>query len=240
MKKIITLCIGLLFISTIHAQWFGNKKVTGNGNVVKTDRNTGDYDEIGVAGMFDVILVSGKEGKLTIEAEENLLEYIETEVNGNTLKIKTTKGINLRPRKKILITIPFEDISAVSLAGSGSITGKDLIKASAFETSLAGSGDINLAVETDKLESNIAGSGDIKLKGKARVYEGRISGSGDIHAYELIADEVNTAVSGSGDIQVHCNGKLTARISGSGSVLYKGNPKEDSKVSGSGKVKKAS
>ncbi len=240
MKKIITLCIGLLFISTLNAQWFGNKKVTGNGNVVKTDRKTESYDEISVAGMFDVVLVSGREGNLIIEAEENLLEYIETEVKGSSLKIKTAKGINLRPHKKILITVPFEDISEVSLAGSGSITGNDLIKARGFETNLAGSGDIDLAVEADNLESNIAGSGNIKLKGKAKFYEGNISGSGDIHAYELMADEVNAAISGSGDVQVYCNSTLTARISGSGSVLYKGNPKEDSKISGSGKIKKAS
>src|SRR5690606_22271211 len=101
-----------------------------------------NYDEIGVAGMFDVVLVSGGEGHITIEAEENLLEYIETEVKGSTLKIKTTRGINLRPRKKILVTIPFEEISAVSLAGSGSITGKSPVRASGFSTSLAGSGDI--------------------------------------------------------------------------------------------------
>ncbi|WP_268223016.1 head GIN domain-containing protein [Sinomicrobium oceani] len=240
MKKIIALCIGLLFASTIHAQWFGNKKVTGNGHVVKTDRKTGDYDHIGVAGMYDVVLVSGTEGNITIEAEENLMEYIETEVKGNTLNIKTTRGINLRPRKKIRITVPFRDISAVSLAGSGSITGQDLIKANDFKTSLAGSGDIDLAVEAGKVESNIAGSGDIRLKGKTKVYEANVSGSGDIHAYDLIAEQVHTAVSGSGDIQVHCNDMLKARVSGSGNISYKGNAREDSKVSGSGKIRKTS
>lgn len=236
MKQLTTICLGLLFISTANAQ-FWNKKISGNGNVTTVERKTGNYDKIGVAGMFDVELVSGKEGNISITAEENLLEYIETEVKGSSLKIKVKKGVNLRPRKKMLVIVPFEDISEVSLAGSGDIVGKDLIKANDFETNLAGSGDIDLLVEATDLESNIAGSGDIKLRGKADVYEGNVSGSGDIDAYELIAEEVNVAISGSGDIQVHCNQKLQARISGSGNVLYKGNPaKEDSKVSGSGKV----
>lgn len=238
MKQLITLCLGLLFISTANAQ-FWNKKISGNGNVTTVERTTGDYDKIGVAGMFDVELVSGKEGKLTITAEENLLEYIETEVQGNSLKIKVRKGVNLKPRKGIHIVVPFKDISEVSLAGSGDIVGRDLITSDHFETNLAGSGDIDLAVEAGQLESNIAGSGDIKLHGKAGVYDGRVSGSGDIDARDLKAGDVNAAISGSGDIHVHCDGKLEARISGSGNVLYSGNPtKEDSKVSGSGKIEK--
>ncbi|MBC9795967.1 head GIN domain-containing protein [Sinomicrobium weinanense] len=236
MKQLMTLCLGLLLMTSANAQ-FGKKKISGNGNLTTEERKTGSYDKIGVAGMFDVDLVSGKEGNISITAEENLLEYIETEVQGNLLKIKTQKGVNLRPHKKIVITVPFEDISEVSLAGSGNIVGKDLIKANDFETNLAGSGDIDLFVETEDLESNIAGSGDIKLRGKSNVYEGNLSGSGDIDAYELITEDAEVSISGSGDIRLHCNQKLKARVSGSGNVLYKGNPaKEDSKVSGSGKV----
>ncbi|WP_461533643.1 head GIN domain-containing protein [Sinomicrobium sp.] len=238
MKKIITLCFALSLFTTTNAQWFGNKKITGNGNVVKTDRKTKDYDEIGVSGIFDVVLVPGTEGNLIIEAEENLIPYIETEIKGNTLKIKTTKGVSLRPKRDIRITVPFEALSAVSLAGSGNISSNAAIKASTFKTNLAGSGDISLEVEAPNVQSNIAGSGDIILKGTADNYKANVAGSGDIKADELITGKTEVSVSGSGDIRVYCNEKIIAKIIGSGNVLYKGNAKEDSKILGSGEIRK--
>lgn len=79
MKNAITIC--LLALSTIptHAQWWG-KGIKGNGNKTSTTRSVGDYDQVHVAGFFDVELVAGPEGSLTIAGESNLLEYVITEV----------------------------------------------------------------------------------------------------------------------------------------------------------------
>tara|TARA_B100001059_G_C17694661_1_gene506843 strand:+ start:617 stop:748 length:132 start_codon:yes stop_codon:yes gene_type:complete len=41
-------------------------------------------------------LKKGEEGKISIEGEENLLEYIVTEVSRGILKIQVEKGINLK------------------------------------------------------------------------------------------------------------------------------------------------
>lgn len=242
MKKTAVLIAGLLVTSLASAQWWGNEKVKGNGNVVTKERNVGSYDEVSVAGSFDVELVYGTEGKLTITAEENLIEYIETEVEGDNLKIKPQKGYNLSPsnNKKILIIVPFESISKVALAGSGDVVSKNTIKATDFTAALAGSGDLVLTVESTNLEGKVAGSGDLKLSGKTNNFECSLAGSGDVHAYEMKAQNVEVSIAGSGDIRVFCDGgTLKARVSGSGDVHYQGNPdKIDSKVAGSGDVSK--
>lgn len=240
---ITTLCLAFfLTTASVNAQWWGSEKVKGNGNMVTKERKTGDYDAISVAGSFDVELVSGREGNITISAEENLIKHIETEVKGDVIKIRIEKGYSLRPSrgKKILITVPFKDISKVSLAGSGDVfTKNSSIKANSFKASLAGSGDIVLDVDATTVEGSLAGSGDISLKGSATDFECRVAGSGDIHAYDLKARNVEVSISGSGDVQVHCDGSLKGRISGSGGIKYKGSPdKEDTKVSGSGSISK--
>ena len=107
MKKLTTLAVVLAITVSCSAQW--GKKVKGNGNTVTIDRSTGDYDAIAVSGWFDVDLVDGKEGKLTIEGESNLLEYIVTEVKNGKLVLKIEKGINLKPSNwngGIRITVP--------------------------------------------------------------------------------------------------------------------------------------
>ena len=195
---------------------------------------------VAVSGWFNVDLVDGKEGELTVEGEENLLEYIITEVNNGKLSIKTEKGVNLKPSNwndGIRITVPVESIDAVSLSGSGDIVGKTRIKAGDFKTAMSGSGDITLDLETDSMTAAMSGSGDMNLSGKTKDFDATISGSGDIKAYDLEADNVEAVISGSADIKVTANKKLKARVSGSGDISYRGNPeKVDTKTSGSGDI----
>jgi len=239
MKKTTVFIIALLCSVTIHAQW-GKKKVKGNNNVTTETRTTSDYSSIGVAGFFDVDLVDGEEGHITLEGESNLLEYVITEVKDGSLKIKVKKGVNLKPSmgKKIHVTVTVKDIKGVSLAGSGDIVSKVSLKASTFKTSLAGSGDITLDVNADEMKVSIAGSGDISLKGSAKHVKASIAGSGDISAFGFKADKVSASISGSGSVEIHAEDEIKARIAGSGDIIYTGNPsKEDSKVSGSGRIR---
>ena len=80
MKKSILLVVALLTVSITNAQWWGSKKIKGNGEVTTETRSTGDSDGVKCAGSMDYVLVAGTEGKITIEAESNLMEYIITEI----------------------------------------------------------------------------------------------------------------------------------------------------------------
>lgn len=239
MKNLITLSIILLFSTQIQAQWWG-KSIKGNGEVTTENRTTqGDYDEISVAGFFNVTLVKGAEGNLTIEGESNLLQHVITEVDGDRLIIKVEKKQNLKPSwgKDIRITVPFEYISKISLSGSGEIMSKDVIKARDFSVSVSGSGDINLEVESQTTDSRVTGSGDLVLTGNTKEHNASVTGSGDLEAGRFKADTVDAKVTGSGDIRISCEKAIRARVTGSGDIEYVGNPqKQDTKVSGSGDI----
>jgi hypothetical protein len=240
MKNSIQLVVlSALFFTTIaNAQW-SNKTVKGNGNIITEKRNTGEYDQISISGFYDIVLVSGKEGAITIKGEENLLPYVEVEVIGSVLKIHTKKNASIRTSNEIILTIPFEHISAVSLSGSGDIKTKNTIVSSNFKAKLSGSGDFNLDVKTTDLETDISGSGDVVLSGSSENFTSNLSGSGGVDAANLIVKNSNVTVSGSGDTKVNCSESLTARVMGSGDIGYKGNPKtKDTKVMGSGEISK--
>jgi len=239
MNKSIVLLATLMLTSVTQAQWWGNEKVKGDGNMTIETRTTGDYDGIKCAGSMDYILVAGTEGEIKIEGEENLLKHIITEVKNGNLIVKVEKGINLRPsdNKTIKITIPFKDINKVSLAGSGDLWNEDKILATDLDVSLAGSGDVVLNIETSSVEGSIAGSGDLTLKGNTNSLEAKIAGSGDIHAFSLQANNTVVSIAGSGDAEVVSNESIKARVAGSGDIEYRGKPtKEDTKVSGSGTI----
>ncbi|MDT0540886.1 MULTISPECIES: head GIN domain-containing protein [Croceitalea] len=237
MKKVITLSL-VLFTIAASAQW--GKRVKGNGKTVTIERSVGEYDAIAVSGWFDVNLVAGNEGELTLKGEENLLEYIKTEVKDGKLVIKTEKGVNLKPsnwNSGIYVTVPVESVDMVALSGSGDIVGETTIKSNDFKTAMSGSGDITLSVEANSIDASMSGSGDINLSGTVQDFEATISGSGDIKAYDLKAANVYAQVSGSADIKVTATEMIKARVSGSGDISYKGNPKKiDTKTSGSGDI----
>lgn len=242
MKKSLGLLVIAIFTftSVVQAQFWGNKKIKGNGNMTLISRSTGDYDIIDCAGSMDFILVKGTEGNIKIEGEENLLEYIITEVHGGKLKVKVENGINLRPssNKDLKITIPFIDIKKVSLSGSGDIYNTDSIKEDNFTVSVAGSGDMKLSVETERLESSVTGSGNIILNGNTEFLITKVTGSGDFKGFDLQAKHTEAYVTGSGGIDVNCTQYLKARVTGSGDIKYRGNPEqEDTKVTGSGSIR---
>lgn len=243
MKKLILLfSLALLSSNVANAQWWtGTKKVSGNNQVTTQTRSVGDYDEVTVTGMMNVQLIPGREGRIEIEAESNLMEYLETEVSNGRLKIAVQKGISLQPSRnnEVRITVPVEQIYAVALTGSGNIVGKERLSSSNFKVDLTGSGDIELDLETENLEGRLTGSGDVKLKGKVYQFSCKVTGSGDFLASGLTAEVVDASVLGSGDIELRVTNELRARISGSGDIIYIGNPeKEDFKTLGSGSITK--
>ena len=240
-SQLLIICAFLLS-SAIQAQWKSNQKVKGNGNVISEKRTTSEYERISVTGFFDVELVSGKEGNITIKGEENLLPHIKIEVVNQELKITTDKNkyISTSNGKNIVITIPFESINQVSLTGSGNISTKNTITSDSFAAKLTGSGDLKLNVEAKNIEINLNGSGDIVLIGKTDNITSILNGSGDIKASAMKSTNAKVTVSGSGDTSVFCSESIYARVSGSGDIKYSGNPeKKDTKVNGSGDISKS-
>ncbi|HSR61533.1 MAG TPA: head GIN domain-containing protein [Robiginitalea sp.] len=239
MKRTVLLAAAsLLLACNLNAQW--GKRIKGSGNEVTEERSVGSYSGIALSGWFDVELVAGTEGRITLKGEDNLLEHVETEVKNGMLLISTEKGYNLQPSWKgngILVTVPAGSIDHVALSGSGDIVSKTRIKSQSFHTSLSGSGDISLEVEAGDMEVALSGSGDIALSGSAERVEIQVSGSGGVMAYELQARQVEALVAGSADIRVTATESLNARVSGSGDIHYRGNPaKLETKTSGSGDI----
>ena len=223
MKKTILILSLLIISNTINAQWF-NKTIRGDGNVITKTIETDDYQEIAVLGFFDVFLISGQEGNISIKAESNLMDYIIITSKNNQLKIKLKKNISIKTKKGVFITVPFKDLEKISLHGSGDIVSKNYINTNIFETILSGSGDIKLDINADKIMSKITGSGDITIQGKTDELTTNIIGSGDFVSKELKAKTVKVLVTGSGDATVYADNKLEAKVIGSGDIVFYGNP----------------
>ena len=236
MKKL-ALTLVLLCFTFANAQKKNNRRIKESGVQTTQNRTTETYDAINAGGSFKVVLVSGKEGTITIQGDENIITHIVTEVTNNELQISFEKNLSITYRSEITITVPVEEISGITFSGSGDILSKTTLNATNFNVKLSGSGDVDIDVNATKITASLSGSGDIHITGKTKELEAKVVGSGDIDCGKLVSENATVAVSGSGDLKVNCTNNLEAKVAGSGTIKYKNKPATMNKtVAGSGEI----
>ena len=208
------------------------------------DRHLSGFNAVEVGGPFDVTLTQGSTESVKVEAPEEVISKITTEVVNGVLKIYNKDHNNIfhwgdvfGHHKKILVYVTIKDVNSIVVSGSGDVTFRGGIHADKMTLRVSGSGDVNGVLEVKTLETSISGSGDIKISGHAQTSAVRVSGSGDYSAHGLITNDTAVHVSGSGDASIYASDKVDASVSGSGDIRYSGSPKSVSKSkSGSGDI----
>ncbi len=239
MKKLLIAVFSFCCLNSFAQKW---ETIKGNGQIKKETRTVSDFTSLASHGSMDVQISYGDSKSVVVEADENLLPYIETSVEDGKLSIKPKKNVNLQSKSKMIVHVSMTKINSLQLSGSGDINGEGAFtNDSKTDISLSGSGNIKLGFESFKdLELSIAGSGNIDLKSnKTNNITASISGSGNIDCSSISSNDVDAKISGSGNVKVYANNSIDAKISGSGNVYYKGNASNiTSKAAGSGKVLK--
>lgn len=237
MKKTtkIQVLLALFVLSLGTSSCLDDTFIEGNGIVRTETRNAEGFNEIASSGDFIVSVTPGSSYSVEITAESNLLPYISTNVDGKTLKIRTTGIHSLRQSEPIEIFITTPSLSGLSLSGSGMIESGSFMSTD-FNLSVSGSGDIKTKISTDKVKADVSGSGTIFIEGDAINSNFVISGSGKIKTYNLLQKQCQAVISGSGDMYVNASQLIDARISGSGRVYFINHPAIHTSISGSGDV----
>jgi len=213
--------------------------IRGEGPTVSENREISEFDRIELEVNAEVILQQGEEQEVVVEAQQNILSVLETDVKNGKLEIDFD-GHHVRRHSDIKIYITVPDITSLKVAGSGSIRGADDFEVTDLDLNISGSGKIDFGVKgANSIDTDISGSGDLYLNGDVIRHQANISGSGKIKAYDLVTTNADMEITGSGTTEVYVTDKLKAKISGSGKVRYKGNPSVEVNVSGSGKVENA-
>jgi hypothetical protein len=237
MKKLMISLFMLISISAFAQPW---QNITGDGNVKKETRQVAGFTSLSSHGAMDVQISYGNSNSIEIQADENLLPYIETSVEDGKLTIKPKKNVNLKSRSKIIVSVSMTKINGLQLSGSGNINGDGNFTSDGnTNVMVSGSGNIKLNSGSFKdLGLSVSGSGNIDLKkGTADNVHIAISGSGNVDCSGITSNNVDAKISGSGNARVNANKSIDASISGSGNVFYKGTATNiSSKTVGSGKV----
>jgi hypothetical protein len=188
--------------------------IKGSGNLKIEERSVGDFHGVSVMGSSDVTITVGGAPSMSVEAEDNILPLITTEVQGGILHIGSEKSFSTRKGIHVRLTVP--ELRSVSIKGSGDVEAE--------------------GVHGDLFEAMVKGSGDIEVTGSVQRVDVDVLGSGDIKLFGLDAIDGEATVKGSGDIRIQASGTLDLSVLGSGDIRYRGSAEVHKEVHGSGDI----
>ena len=225
MKKVslpVLIVLSVTLGSCVYDGW--NQGISGNGNVIEESRDVSGFNGVHVSSGIDVYLTEGKDFELRVEADENLMEVIVTELKGNILIVRTDRhGIRHAKSRKAFVTLP--ELGELKVSSAADCVGKTPFNCQDLELEVSSAGDLTLEVYADRIFLDISSSGDARLEGRTNFLDVSLSSAGDLHAFDLIAKKAEVDVSSAGDARVFAEDEISMNVSSAGNIYYMGDAK---------------
>ena len=161
------------------------------------------FNSINIKGAYETEIVCQQEQSVEIQAPEDILTLVKTEVRDDILfifpknKIPKDKNINIK-------------ISAINLRS--------------IDTSGANNIQVN-NLKNKQTNINFDGSSNSKISGETEELNVTISGQANFDAQKFVSQRVNLDLSGSVKVDVQANEELNITMNGAGAIFYYGDPK---------------
>ncbi|UAB80285.1 DUF2807 domain-containing protein [Marixanthomonas sp. SCSIO 43207] len=203
-------------------------QVNGNGNVVTEERPVSEsFTAIRGSAGLDVFLEQGDEAKIVVEADENLLDIIETEIVEGKLKIGTKENIGRSKAKKVYVT--YTSLNTIEASSGADVIANSVVKSENLTLDCSSGSDLEVDVFAKYVIAETSSGADLKVSGKATNLDASASSGSDLNAKDLLVINCTADVSSGADITVNVKEKLISETSSGGDVHYYGNPGNVSK-----------
>jgi len=214
MRKLACLIFLVVFAAGCHGQ-FG-AQIKGSGKRELQKREVAPFTSISAEGAFTVEVTCGKDRSLEVEGDDNVLEYVTSDVSGNTLRLKNRKNYSTSEPVKFKISVP--NLDGLSVNGAGHVDVK--------------------GINNDKFEVDMNGAPTIVVSGNTKVIDVGANGAGKVDAHNLHAERGVVDSRGVARIDVDVKSQLDVSVQGPSTVTYLGDPVVNKSIQGTGKVER--
>jgi len=213
MKKLAGL---LLLVSVVAAGCHHGRfaQIQGNGKRELQKRQVAAFTSISTNGAFTIDVTCQKEPSLEIEGDENVLDFVKTEVNSNILRLENSQNYSVSEPVRVKISLP--NLEGLAVNGAGHIDVKGL--------------------KNDKFEIDTNGAPAITVAGTTKMVDIAANGAGKVDAQNLHATRAVVDARGVAKVDLDVSDQLDVEISGPSSVTYNGNPTVNKNIHGPGKL----
>lgn len=227
------IAIAILLISTTSCFVDGITGIKGNNHVVTEDRSiSSNFDEIKVQQGINLYITQDNSTELKVEADENIIDILITEVYNNELKIYFEKNVYRAKARNVYLTI--DNIKKIRASSGASVKSENTLQVSSLDLDASSGSSIKVYVNANDVKSETSSGADIDVFGKTTTFSASASSGSSIDADELESVDAYAKASSGANINVKVTGKLTAKASSGGDIDYEGNPKDVNKDTSSG------
>jgi len=232
MKKIglLILCVLLAAvmltgcITVISPHGIGSR-VYGRGAPETYTFNTGEFTEVRVELLCDIVYSSAPSDSVTLEIQPNLMKHVVVNESGGVLTVRSTRSIHWSGHTSTpVLNISTPSLSRVSHTGAGSFKTLDPIVADSFALNITGAANSKAELNVNSLSVSLTGAGDIELFGRADAADLNMAGAGNLNALNLMTRSSNINFSGVSTVRVNCSESLCVVGGGVGVIEYSGSP----------------
>jgi hypothetical protein len=202
--------------------------IKGTGEVMLEERPVGFYDGITVSDDINLVILNDTARNLVVEAGENLLPEISTEVKDGMLYLRNDNVCKyLRSyQKEILVKAYVNDLKKMAFAGSARIISGNLLSFDYFLMWLDGArGEIDLEMNIEQLVlEHVSGNGLTRLSGEVRNGIINSKAQGLLYLKELKIRNLKITSNSYNDAYIWVTDTIDIAVENLGNVYCRGNP----------------
>jgi len=199
--------------------------ITPSQNVTTIEKSIAGNSKLDVSSQFRVhITFADGAEKVTIEANENLQQYIKVEDKNGWLKIKFKTNINVIGNDAVLnIYISTKNIKEYQIDGAASVFLENDLYADEINIELDGAAHFSGSLHSNKLYANLSGSSEVDVNGYSTYLNVIANGGSRIKNYDLESVQLDVDLNGASEAFLTVSGTLSVKANGASAVFYKGN-----------------
>jgi hypothetical protein len=225
---LVLILVGLTALSSgccdDECEWVGDA-VEGSGNVVTEEMPLADFSAVEAANAFEVEIIQSDAFAVTIRVDDNILDLLDVSKEGDTLRLRLERGVNLRGDVTLEASITMPNLDGLELSGASSASVSGFRSSGRLDIGLSGASSLDGDLEAGDIDINASGASRVVLEGSAT--EATIEGSGasslDLADFTVNAAEVR--LSGASDATVRAQERIEpVDVSGASRLRYLGDP----------------
>lgn len=239
-NKILLIAFGLLLVSIVSIMLIMRKELlkeplAGSGQVITEARETLPFMDIEIIGKLEVYLQQGESLDIHVEADDNLLEFIDTSIEDNKLRIGLTSPVSTE--SPIIVNITLNDLSRLRASSNAAIVTSDQLIGRYLEIELSSGAQSTLDLNFEKVKIGLGSGAQATLYGEAHELLVESSTGSELDArYFKVANCDITTRSGS-ESKVYVTDFLKATARSGSRIYYRGEPsRREWFTSGSGTI----
>ena len=210
--------------------------ISGNGNITEEAREISeDFSVVSASEGIAVYINQADSFTITVEADENVINLIGTDIKDGELRIHAIKNIG-RATKKVYVSLP--EISGLEASSGADLTIQNSISSDRIKLNGSSGAMLKVDITANDIKVDVSSGANIKLSGDAELLHVSASSGGAIKATDLSVKTCYADASSGADININVSESLTAEASSGGNVSYTGDANVQKKNSVSGNISK--